>query len=349
MTGHKERRTSWLPRSTGSAEWLESTSGSRSTGAKAMRTLLIGMTLAAAIAALAMTDAWAKAKRPKSPKPFPPIATRPHVEICHPDVCFITQQAHDQYACDHACQWDDPLDADNDTVIDFELKFLERSDIENDVPYMYLDSVGNVTVGIGHLISNKAAAEALPFYNAKTGKKATKAEIDTAFDAVQNAPTPHAAGFYQSYSDLVLHQPDITSLAQKQLNEATADLKTMFPDYENFPAKARAALLDMMYNLGAYRLRVRFPHFDAAVRAYAWDIAAVQSQRNVQKARNDAIKGWLQDATSWETEAFARQALCGVQPPDLPPTSGPVSSGPVVAPAARPVSSGLPSSGNPRH
>lgn len=283
-------------------------------------------------------------------RPKPPPFQMPHVNVCHPNVCFLTQQAHDAYACQAGCQWDDPLDAENDTVIDFELKFLEQPDIENDVPYMYQDSKGNVTVGIGHLISNKTAAEALPFYNATTGKKAAKAEIDAAFDAVQSAPKGLYANKYEQFSDLVMHQSDITALALKQLNESTAELKTMFPDYENYPAKARVALLDMMYNLGAYRLHVKFPHFDAAVRAYAWDIAAVQSHRNgIQSARNDAIKGWLQDAANWEVDAFANQALCGVQPPDLPPSSGPVGSGPVVEPAARSISSGLPSSSDRGH
>lgn len=305
------------------------------------RMIAVGKSCAVIATALAVTGTLAQAKRAKRPPPIIKVPTQPHVAICHPNICFLTQKDHDQYACDHACQWDAPLDADNDTVIDFELKFLERSDIENDVPYMYLDSTGNVTIGIGHLVASKKAAELLPFYNAKTGKRATKTEIDAAFDAIQAAPEGLYASKYKKFTNLVMRQSDIEAIALTQLNEFTSDLKQMFPDYENYPAKARAALLDMMFNLGPHKLLYEFPHFDGAVRAYAWNIAAVQSHRKgIQAARNNAVKTWLQEAAAWETKALAAQAACRnwspppyspgwpIEPPSYPrlPIVSPVSS-----------------------
>lgn len=283
----------------------------------------------------------AATRKPVKPKKPVQVPTMPHVNVCHPDVCFPTQKAHDEYACMHACQWDDPLDAQNDPVIQFEYTNLQT--FEGDVPWMYLDSNGYVTVGVGHLIANAKDAEALPFYDVKTGKKATKAEIDAAFAAVSAATPGMPSHAYQGLTGIVMHESDIQNLVVTQLNSFTADLKQWFPDYENYPAKARAALLDMAYNPGKLGLLSGWPTLVAATRAYNWQVAADQSARKPHNKERDAtIKSWFEDAANWEVSALAKRALCGVQPPDQPPSSGPVSSGPVVAPAAEPARAGSP-------
>jgi len=58
---------------------------------------------------------------------------------------------------------------------------------EEVIPYMYQDDEGHVTVGIGHLIPDSAAAAALPFVWMRSTTPANQRNIEEAFDAVKNA------------------------------------------------------------------------------------------------------------------------------------------------------------------
>lgn len=299
------------------------TSGARRSGA-------LASAMEVAIISLVALAAWGA--RPAKPSP-----SMPHVNVCHPNVCFLTKQAHDEYACQAGCEWDDPLDAENDTVIQFEAKALLR--FENNIHWMYKDSNGYVTVGIGHLIMNATDAESLPFYNRDTGKPATKLEIDAAFNAVNAALPGLNASKYENLSNLSLGDADIQDILSDQLEGFTEKLNAWFPDYENYPAKARAALLDMAYNPGNKGLLRGWPRLVNATKAYDWVIAGGESARHpVNIDRNRDIRQWFNDAAAWESGAVARQALCGVQPPDAgDPTIAPAHAAAKPAAAVRPV------------
>lgn len=302
------------------------------------RSSLLAGALELAIIALVATVAWGA-------KPTKPQPVMPHVNVCHPNVCFLTQQAHDAYACEAGCQWDDPLDAENNTVVEFEATKLKG--FENDIPWMYKDSNNFVTIGIGHLISNVHDAELLPFYNKDTGKPATTAEIDAAFSAISSEPPNKPANFYKNVTNLVLHDSDIHSILMKQLQGFTKDLKHWFPDYENYPATARVALLDMAFNPGKKGLVMGWPTLVGATRAYDWETAGDQSARKpTNPARDAKVKQWFEDAHTWEVEALAKQALCGPQPPDLPQPTDPglptIGQPPPIRAAAEPATAGSP-------
>jgi GH24 family phage-related lysozyme (muramidase) len=51
---------------------------------------------------------------------------------------------------------------------------------------MYLDTVGKVTIGVGNMLPNVAAAQKLAFVVRTTKKKAIKDQIETDFEAVKN-------------------------------------------------------------------------------------------------------------------------------------------------------------------
>ena len=65
---------------------------------------------------------------------------------------------------------------------------------EGNVPWTYQDSDGNVTVGIGHLLKDAAEAKQLFFVRRGTGIRASAAEIDRAFVAVERARLGTNAG-----------------------------------------------------------------------------------------------------------------------------------------------------------
>ncbi len=56
---------------------------------------------------------------------------------------------------------------------------------EGDVRHMYLDSKGHVTIGVGHLVRNLAAALKLNLVVGKTGVIATEAQITTDYEMVK--------------------------------------------------------------------------------------------------------------------------------------------------------------------
>jgi GH24 family phage-related lysozyme (muramidase) len=57
---------------------------------------------------------------------------------------------------------------------------------EGSIPHMYLDTVGKVTIGVGNMLPNVAAAQKLAFVVRTTKKKAIKDQIETDFEAVKN-------------------------------------------------------------------------------------------------------------------------------------------------------------------
>ncbi len=56
---------------------------------------------------------------------------------------------------------------------------------EGDVRHMYLDTEGYVTIGVGHLVRNLAAALKLNLVVGKTGVIATEAQITTDYEMVK--------------------------------------------------------------------------------------------------------------------------------------------------------------------
>jgi GH24 family phage-related lysozyme (muramidase) len=159
---------------------------------------------------------------------------------------------------------------------------------EGEVQYMYLDGVGKVTVGIGHMIPDVASAQSIPFVSRASGAAASAEEIETDFEAVAAAIKGQLPPAYQGVTSLSLPEGWANQDAsQRLLNEFLPPLKTQYPDYDGYPQPAQEALLDMIYNLGAGGL-AKYKQLKAAVVAGNWQEASAQSHRNgIQQSRND--------------------------------------------------------------
>lgn len=159
---------------------------------------------------------------------------------------------------------------------------------EGDIPYMYLDIAGLVTVGIGHMIPNLSWAQQIPFVARSTAAPASADDIQSDFQAVAVAAKGQPASAYERITSLNL--PDgwaVQDASQRLQNEYLPPLKMQYPGYDGYPQPAQEALLDMIYNLGPGGL-AKFVHFKAAVLAGQWQVAAQQSHRTgIQQARND--------------------------------------------------------------
>src|SRR5208283_529589 len=120
---------------------------------------------------------------------------------------------------------------------------------EGIIPWMYLDTRGFVTVGVGELLASSARAQSLGFVDIN-GQPLTPNAILTDYLRVQALPPARAAGFYRSSSSPILPHAAIDSLLMQHLAFFDGQLAQQFAEYSTFPEPAKLGLLDMIYNLG---------------------------------------------------------------------------------------------------
>ena len=195
--------------------------------------------------------------------------------------------------------------------------YLEQSlekikEFEGSVPWMYLDTVGKVTVGVGLMLVNEMAAHALPF--ATEGRAATAEEISKEFARVSAMKQGRAAGFYSNTPALQLSGEIIDSKLRATLEGFEGYLRTHIAGYDLLPDSAKLALLDMIYNLGPGRLFAQYPRLLAAVERGDWKTAAAASlRRGPSAARNAwARQQFLNAATIAEIKAEAERTFGGL-------------------------------------
>lgn len=141
--------------------------------------------------------------------------------------------------------------------------YLEQSltklkEFEGCIPWMYRDTVGKVTVGVGLMLPDAKAAESLPFL--LDTRPATSQEIAAEFTRVDSLPMGRASAFYKSATThLILPQQTIDAKLIAVLQGFEATLRTHLPHYDTFPDGVKLALLDMTYNLGPAGLFKTFP------------------------------------------------------------------------------------------
>jgi GH24 family phage-related lysozyme (muramidase) len=201
---------------------------------------------------------------------------------------------------------------------------------EGSIPFMYVDTTGNVTVGVGNLLANAAAAQNLTFQRrpdpaaappVAVARPATAAEILADFNNVARQMPGQAAGFYRQFTKLDMPEtaidallqtrvteflkgltaafPAIDALLQTRVTEFLKGLTAAFPDFNGYPDAACAALFDMAFNLGLTKLTGDFPKFCAAVKKKDWATASAQCHRNgIGPSRNAWTKAQFDQATT---------------------------------------------------
>jgi GH24 family phage-related lysozyme (muramidase) len=202
--------------------------------------------------------------------------------------------------------------------------YLEQSltklkEFEGCVPWMYRDTVGKVTVGVGLMLPDAKAAQALPFFLGV--RAATQQEIAAEYARVDAMTLGRASSFYKIPTSLTLTQQTIDSKLSSVLQGFEADLRTEFPHYDTLPDAIKMALLDMIYNLGPAGLFKGFPHLVAAVQTGSWAQAAEHCmRRGPSQARNNwtqqqflsSVVGTIKaEAEGWLTRILRRLRQIG--------------------------------------
>ena len=185
------------------------------------------------------------------------------------------------------------------TYLDESIAKLEA--FEGVIPWMYLDTVGKVTVGVGLMLPDVAAALRLPFHVGE--RAATDAEIAAEFARVDAMPMGRAALFYRGKGTPEMARADIDGLLRTVLTGFEGELRGDLPHYDGFPDGVKLALLDMIYNLGPAGLLKGYPRMMKAVAAGDWAEAAAECLRHGPGAvRNE-----------WTREMFLSNVLGSIK------------------------------------
>ncbi len=168
---------------------------------------------------------------------------------------------------------------------------------EDNIPHMYLDTAGLVTVGIGNLLRTVQDAQKLPFLTVDN-KKATPEQITEDFETIKKQPKGHYAKNYKRFTKLYLKHSDILAAVNHHIDLFYRELTINYPAFRSFPSEVKLALFDMGFNLGANGLKVKFPKMNKAISKKDWVTDAKESHRKppVAEARNNYVKQLFEKA-----------------------------------------------------
>ena len=183
---------------------------------------------------------------------------------------------------------------------------------EGSVPWMYLDTVGKVTIGIGMMLPSIEAARSIPFVLGD--RAATLDEIGREYQRVSAMKPGLLAKVYRKANGLTLSEETINERLQHTLVGFEGYLRSHIPSYDTLPDAAKLGLLDMIYNLGPGRLFSEYPKLFKAIAAGDWRTAAAASlRRGPAESRNSWTRQQFADAASAlkSVEAAAEKAVEG--------------------------------------
>jgi len=206
----------------------------------------------------------------------------------------------------------------------FDQSLTQLKSFEGCVPWMYRDSVGKATVGVGLMLPDAAAACALPFQTADGGA-ATAEQIGAEYARVEALAMGKLPSFYRAAGSLELPETTIDEKLSAVLTSFEATLRAKLTGYDALPDGVKMALLDMAYNLGPTGLLEGYPRMIHAVETGAWALAASECARGgINAARNawtrqqmmSAVVGAIQaeaEAVEKEAEGWLRRIWRGVR------------------------------------
>ncbi len=175
--------------------------------------------------------------------------------------------------------------------------FIKRH--EGEIAFMYLDTKGLVTTGIGNLIDPISLAVPIPFqfkannrHKVAAGKMATHQEIETEWKFLKNHTNKAAfirggARAIEPETSLELNAANRQNLFNAKSASNERKLVNHFPDFHAWPADAQIGLMAMAWGLGP-GFPPKWPKFTKACKAQDFDAAAANSSiRTWRKERND--------------------------------------------------------------
>jgi hypothetical protein len=148
--------------------------------------------------------------------------------------------------------------------------------------WMYLDTKGYVTTGMGNLIDSIQAAQTLPWLTAGN-KPASPSQIAAEWRQIKARQSSKNLGGYafEKWATLHLEHGPIDRLVAVKMADFAAAVNHTYPTFAGAPADAQLAWLDMAWNYGPAFMDKKtasgswvWPNFRAAVKVSHWARAA---------------------------------------------------------------------------
>lgn len=159
---------------------------------------------------------------------------------------------------------------------------------EGVIPHLYLDTLGLVTCGVGHMVPSPDQIAGIAMVCA-SGEAATLAEKEAEFAHVKSLEPSKLPAYYAQRTTLRMTEEAIDHLQEADVASFQGAMCHFLPGFEQFPESAQEALLDMAFQLGAGGLMSKFPHLILAVKAKDWNACAANCHRaGIQEWRNTA-------------------------------------------------------------
>ena len=188
-----------------------------------------------------------------------------------------------------------------------ELSLAKLEEFEGAIPWMYRDTAGHVTVGVGLMLPDAGAAGRLPFE--LEGVPAEPAAIAAEFARVDALPVGRPALFYRGKGKPELAPAASTDLLRTVVQGFEGKLREALPGYDALPDPVKMALLDMAYNLGLDGLLKGFPRLMRAVESGDWTQAAsCCERRGPGAARNQWTRQMFLSSVVPHLQAAAERA-----------------------------------------
>jgi type VI secretion system secreted protein VgrG len=185
---------------------------------------------------------------------------------------------------------------------------------EGVVGHMYLDTHKPplVTVGAGNMVASVSAAQALPFVNARTGRRATKDEIAYAFQKVTAMSGARPASHYRLSPSIEIPEERIKELALERLRtEFIPGIKKLFRRFDDFPLPAREAIIDIAYNAGVGRAESHShgrAHKATGLHGFHWLKLAIEDGDWMAAARSSHRSSARPERNRWTRDQFEHAA-----------------------------------------
>lgn len=159
---------------------------------------------------------------------------------------------------------------------------------EGRTDYLYLDSNGCVTIGVGCMIPSPTTCEALAW----EGGMGAAALAVSEWSIVKAAKPGMVASAYARLTTLRLPAVEVDKLLDQRIAGMESDVIHAIPRISASPQEAVQAVLDMSFNCGTARVHSEFfspgCKFGPALYRGDWQEAALECvRRGIQPARNE--------------------------------------------------------------
>lgn len=186
--------------------------------------------------------------------------------------------------------------------------------------FMYPDSKGLVTTGIGNLIDSVGAAQALPWVNAD-GSAASAADVAAAWQKVKAAYPGVQSFAAKPLTTIRLTKTGIAKLVNDKMRANHGVLVKRYPNYTSWPADAQLALHSLSWAWGpAFSTvwGVNGQHFDSDVNALRPDFTSASSLMGLASQHEESINSGIipRDAANRGLWSNADKVLSGNGDPE---------------------------------